>query len=107
MVCSNVKQTDNLTPSFFEYSEQRTHTLSNTPKMADLYYLDYQRVTRSPFLKAREMAILTLKVRLTCVVSVVHLRGKTYAFTKKCTTLTSQPVFFCQITAIFLPFNRF
>ena len=75
--------------------------------MADLYYIDYQNVTKRPFLKARKMAILALKVRLTCVVSVVLLRGKTYAFTKKCTTLTNQPVFSCQITAISLPFKRF
>ena len=94
VVCSNVKQTDNLTPSFFDYSERRPITLSNTPKMADLYYLDYQYVIKSLFFKAQKMAILALKVRLTCVVSVVHLRGKTYAFTKKYTTLTNQPVFF-------------
>ena len=53
------------------------------------------------------MAILTLKVRLTCVISVVLLRGKTYAFTKKYTTLTNHPVISCQITVIFLPFKRF
>ena len=81
MVCSNVKQTDNLTPSFFEYSEQRPITLSNTPKMAKLHYVDYQHVIRSSFLKSQKMPIFALKVRLTCVVSVVHLRGKTYAFT--------------------------
>ena len=81
MACSNVKQTDNLTPSFFDYSERRPITLSNTPKTAILYYLDYQYVIKSPFFKAQKMAILVLKVRLTCVVSVVHLRGKTYAFT--------------------------
>ena len=81
VVCSNVKQTDNLTPSFFDYSERRPITLSNTPKTAYLYHIDYQHIARSPFLKAQKMAILALKVRLTCVVSVVHLRGKTYAFT--------------------------
>ena len=75
--------------------------------MADLYYLDYQYVIKSLFFKAQKMAILALKVRLTCVVSVVLLRGKTYAFTKKYTTLTNQPVFFWKITAIFLPFKRF
>ena len=81
MACSNVKQTDNLTPSFFDYSERRPITLSNTPKMAYLYRIGYQHITRRPFLKAQKMVILASKVRLTCVVSVVHLRGKTYAFT--------------------------
>ena len=81
VACSNVKQTDNLTPSFFDYSERRPITLSNTPKRASLFYLDYQYVTKNPFFKARKMPILALKVRLTFVVSVVHLRGKTYAFT--------------------------
>ena len=75
--------------------------------MVESHYVDYQHVVRSSFLKSQKIPIFALKVRLTCVVSVVHLRGKTYAFTKKCTTLTNQPVFFCQITAIFLPFNRF
>ena len=75
--------------------------------MAKLYYVDYQHVIRSSFLKSQKMHILALKVRLTCVVSVVHLRCKTYAFTKKCTTLTNRPVFSSQITVIFLPFKRF
>ena len=91
----------------FRLFSTATYTLSNTPKMADLYHLDYQHVTKSLFFKARKMPILALKVRLTCVVSVVLLRGKTYAFTKKYTTLTNQSAIFCQITVIFLPFQRF
>ena len=73
--------------------------------MNNLYDIDNQHVTRRAFLKGRKWAILGGKVRLTCVVSVVLLRGKTYAFTKKCTTLTNQPKNRCRFPDVLNDFN--
>ena len=49
-------------------------------KMAILHRPGYQYVTKGPFLKSQKMPIPTLKVRHTCIVSVVHLRGRSNAF---------------------------
>lgn len=73
-----------------------------------LYCLDYQRVTGKLFLRTQKIIILVLKVRLTCIASVIHFIVKPMLLTCKTNAFKNQLIFFPdEIPPFSLPFKRF
>ena len=70
-----VKQTDNFSPSYFDYSERDAITVSNTRKMTVLYFVGNQHVTIKDVFDELEMVHFGLK-------SKAYLLSKCSTFTR-------------------------